>query len=92
MAVSLRPPGAPVALSSPYPGRLADDQLLRLSGHELYWLPVPQYEATVWNIVFPVTFGELAIMLWLLIKGARPQPLNAPTSSSAAVLGCITGV
>jgi hypothetical protein len=45
----------------------------------------PQYEATVWNIVFPVTFGELAIMLWLLIKGARRHPLNAPTSSSAAV-------
>jgi hypothetical protein len=37
----------------------------------------PQYEATVWNIVFPVTFGELAIMLWLLIMGAKEKPLAA---------------
>ncbi len=40
----------------------------------------PQYEATVWNIGFPLTLGELAIMLWLLIKGAKPQPLAAPAS------------
>src|SRR6266566_395326 len=38
----------------------------------------PQYESTVWNIGFPLTLGELAIMLWLLIKGAKPQPLAAP--------------
>jgi hypothetical protein len=29
--------------------------------------------------------GELAIMLWLLIKGAKPQPLGAAASSLAAV-------
>ncbi len=40
----------------------------------------PQYEATVWNIGFPLTLGELAIMLWLLIKGAKVQPLPAATS------------
>ncbi len=40
----------------------------------------PQYEATVWNIGFPLTLGELAIMLWLLIKGAKPQPLPAAAS------------
>jgi len=40
----------------------------------------PQYEATVWNIGFPLTLGELAIMLWLLIKGAKPQPLAAAAS------------
>ena len=40
----------------------------------------PQYEATVWNIGSPLTLGELAIMLWLLIKGAKVQPLPAATS------------
>jgi hypothetical protein len=36
----------------------------------------PQYEQTVSNWVFPVMFGELAIMLWLIIMGAKPrQPL-----------------
>jgi len=40
----------------------------------------PQYEATVWNIGFPLTLGELAIMLWLLIKGAKVQPLPAAAS------------
>lgn len=40
----------------------------------------PQYEATVWNIGFPLTLGELAIMLWLLIRGAKVQPLAAAAS------------
>ena len=36
----------------------------------------PQYETTVSNWVFPVMFGELAIMLWLIIMGAKEgQPL-----------------
>src|SRR5881296_1408888 len=37
----------------------------------------PQYEARVFNSAFPAMLGELAIMLWLLIKGAKPQPLGA---------------
>ncbi len=38
----------------------------------------PQYEATVSNYSFPVMFGELAIMLWLIIMGARErQPVAA---------------
>jgi len=28
--------------------------------------------------------GELALMLWLVIKGAKPQPLDATALSSAA--------
>ena len=40
----------------------------------------PQYEATVWNIGFPLTLGELAIMLWLVFKGAKVQPLAAAAS------------
>jgi len=44
----------------------------------------PQYEARVFNSAFPAMLGELAIMLWLLIKGAKPQPLGAAASSLAA--------
>ena len=37
----------------------------------------PQYEQRVSNWVFPVMFGELAIMLWLIIMGAKErQPLT----------------
>jgi hypothetical protein len=43
----------------------------------------PQYEARVFNSAFPAMLGELAIMLWLLIKGAKPQPLGAAASSLA---------
>jgi len=32
---------------------------------------LPQYKATVQQYIFPLLFGELAIMLWLLIVGAR---------------------
>ena len=44
----------------------------------------PQYEQMVFNSAFPAMLGELAIMLWLVIKGAKPQPLDAVASSSAA--------
>jgi hypothetical protein len=33
----------------------------------------PQYEQRVSNWVFPVMFGELAIMLWLIIMGAKER-------------------
>ncbi len=41
-------------------------------------LLLPQYEDMVSNITFPVMLGEIAIMLWLLIKGAKVQPVAAP--------------
>jgi len=41
-------------------------------------LLLPQYEDTVSNIAFPALLGEMAIMLWLLIMGAKVQPLAAP--------------
>ena len=47
-------------------------------------LLLPQYEDMVSNIAFPALLGEMAIMLWLLIKGAQPQPLNGAASSLAA--------
>jgi hypothetical protein len=47
-------------------------------------LLVPQYEDRVSNYVFPALLGEMAIMLWLLIKGAKSQPADATTSLPAA--------
>jgi hypothetical protein len=38
----------------------------------------------VFIISQPALFGELALMLWLVIKGAKPQPLDAAALSSAA--------
>ncbi|PYX00850.1 MAG: DUF4386 domain-containing protein [Acidobacteria bacterium] len=43
-------------------------------------LLAPQYMEKVSNIAFPVLFGELAIMLWLVIKGAKVQPFAAVAS------------
>jgi hypothetical protein len=36
------------------------------------------------NVAFPAQLGEVAIMLRLLIKGAKPQPLDAAASLPAA--------
>jgi hypothetical protein len=47
-------------------------------------LLLPQYEDMVSNIAFPALLGEMAIMLWLLIKGAKPQPLDAAAALPAA--------
>jgi hypothetical protein len=46
---------------------------------------LPQYQDKVSTISQPAFFGEVAFMLWLLIKGAKPPALDAaPSSSSAA--------
>src|SRR5437870_11512115 len=37
----------------------------------------PQYEQRVSNWVFPVMFGELAIMLWLIFMGAKDRQPQA---------------
>jgi hypothetical protein len=47
-------------------------------------LLLPRYEDMVSNITFPAQLGEVATMLWLLIKGAKPQPLDVAALSSAA--------
>ena len=44
---------------------------------------VPHYQGTVFAYAQPAFFGEIAIMLWLLIKGARP-PVELTVVSSAA--------
>jgi hypothetical protein len=46
-------------------------------------LLLPQYEHMLSNITFPAILGEMAIMLWLLIKGAKPQPLDSAALSAA---------
>ena len=40
----------------------------------------PSYEGMVSEIVFPAMLGELAIMLWLVIMGAKEQPAAAATA------------
>jgi hypothetical protein len=44
----------------------------------------PQYQSKVVTISQPAFFGEAALMLWLVIKGAKPQADGAAASSSAA--------
>ena len=44
----------------------------------------PQYYDKVFTYAQPASFGEVAFMLWLIIKGAKPQPLPVEISSSAA--------
>ena len=50
---------------------------LALSVTAVMW---PRYESKVYSIVFPVMLGELAIILWLLIVGAR-QPAQRPVTA-----------
>jgi len=45
---------------------------------------LPQYLDKVDTISQPALFGEVALMLWLVIKGARPPALDAAALSSAA--------
>ena len=45
---------------------------------------LPQYQNQVDTYSQPAFFGEIAFMLWLLIKGARPPAVDAAVASSAA--------
>ncbi len=45
---------------------------------------LPQYEDKAYTVFQPAFFGEIAFMLWLVIKGAKP-PADATGSSLAAV-------
>jgi Domain of unknown function (DUF4386) len=44
----------------------------------------PQYYDQALTYAQPATLGEVAFMLWLLIKGAKPPALDATASSSPA--------
>ncbi len=43
-------------------------------------LLLPQHQDMAFRIASPVLFGEIAIAVWLLIKGAKVQPLAAVAS------------
>jgi hypothetical protein len=45
---------------------------------------LPQYQDKVYTYCQPAFFGEIAFMLWLAIKGARPPALDATALSSSA--------
>jgi hypothetical protein len=47
-------------------------------------LLLPEYQDKVETYSQPAFFGEIALMLWLVIKGARPPALDATASSWAA--------
>jgi hypothetical protein len=49
-------------------------------------LLAPNFVDRVTRVVSPALLGEGAIMLWLMIKGARPQPQPVPVISSTADL------
>jgi hypothetical protein len=44
---------------------------------------LPQYQGKVFSYGQPAFFGEVAFMLWLSIKGAKPPALDATALSSA---------
>jgi len=41
----------------------------------------PQYYNKVFTYSQPAALGEIALMLWLIIKGAKPPALDATASS-----------
>ena len=43
---------------------------------------LPQYQDKVFTISMPALFGELAIMLWLVIRGAKPDADTAALSTT----------
>jgi len=45
---------------------------------------LPHYQNTVFAVSQPALLAELVLMLWLVIKGAKPQAQNAAVSASAA--------
>jgi hypothetical protein len=52
---------------------------LALSLTGIMW---PQYEDAVFNSAFPAMLGELAIMLWLMIMGAKLKPSLAAATAT----------
>jgi hypothetical protein len=43
---------------------------------------LPQYQNKVYTYTQPAVFGEIAFMLWLLIRGAKPPALAAAASAA----------
>ncbi len=49
--------------------------------HSVVSIMWPQYAARLWDWLFPIVMGELAIMLWLVIMGAKER---RPVTAAAA--------
>ena len=47
-------------------------------------LLLPQHYNVVFNGAFPALLGEMALLLWLVIKGAKPPTLDAAASPAVA--------
>ncbi len=45
---------------------------------------LPQYYDKAFTYCQPASFGEVALMLWLLVMGAKDQPLEAPDGNTYA--------
>jgi hypothetical protein len=45
-------------------------------------LLLPQYESKMFTLTQPFMLGEVATMLWLLIRGIKEQPLSTATAAS----------
>jgi hypothetical protein len=43
-------------------------------------LLLPAYSSRVDNITFPALTGEVAFLLWLLIRGAKERTMSIPAS------------
>jgi len=52
---------------------------------------LPQYFEKVYTISQPALFGEVALMLWLVIKGAKPEPLPRSVILGGG-LGCTSWI
>jgi len=44
----------------------------------------PEYQDKLFAIFQPAFFGEIALTLWLIVKGAKPPALDAAVPLSAA--------
>jgi hypothetical protein len=44
----------------------------------------PEYQNKLFGILQPAFFGEIALTLWLVIRGAKPPPIDTVASLSAA--------
>lgn len=51
--------------------------------NSLTGLLIPRYENAVGNVTFPILTGEVAFLLWLLLMGAKDEPLRVARSLSS---------